>query len=328
MTAYRVFKIDFQKGGWGMINEINTMQIKKVANRKRIKRMKVSNVIAKNILFLFASITILTTIGIIISLLKDSVGFFSEVSIREFIFGTQWTPLFSEPSFGVLPLICGTLLITCIAAVIAIPIGLFTAIYLSEYANKNIRKIIKPILEVLAGIPSIVFGYFALTTITPVLKFFIPQTEVFNALSAGIAVGIMTIPLVSSLSEDALRAVPDTLRQGALALGSTKMETSMKVVVPAAISGIAASFVLAVSRAIGETMIVTIAAGARPNLTLNPLQSVQTMTAFIVQASQGDNPHGTVGYYSLFAVGLLLFLITLGLNILSNYIVEKYKKEY
>ncbi len=311
-----------------MTDNTEVLQSRKAANKSRIKRMKLSNIIAKNILFLFAIITILTTVGIIISLLKDSVGFFSEISITEFLFGKEWTPLFSEPSFGVLPLICGTLLITFIAAVIAIPIGLFTAIYLSEYANKKVRNIVKPILEVLAGIPSIVFGYFALTTITPFLQLFIPQTEVFNALSAGIAVGIMTIPLVSSLSEDAMRAVPDSLRQGALALGSTKMETSMKVVVPAAISGIAASFVLAISRAIGETMIVTIAAGARPNLTLNPLQSVQTMTSFIVQASQGDNPHGTVGYYSLFAVGLLLFLITLGLNILSNRIVDKYRKEY
>ncbi|MHB8066046.1 MAG: phosphate ABC transporter permease subunit PstC [Ruminiclostridium sp.] len=299
---------------------------KKAANNKRIKRMKISNIVAKNILFLFAIITILTTLGIIISLLKDSIGFFSEVSIKDFIFGKVWTPLFNEPSFGVLPLVSGTLLITFIAAIIAIPIGLFTAIYLSEYANRRVRQIIKPILEVLAGIPSIVFGYFALTTITPFLKYIIPQTEIFNALSAGIAVGIMTIPLVSSLSEDALRAVPDSLRQGALALGSTKMETSMKVVVPAAISGISASFVLAISRAIGETMIVTLAAGARPNLTLDPRQSIQTMTSFIVQASQGDNPHGTVGYYSLFAVGLLLFLITLGLNIFSHHMVLKYRK--
>lgn len=311
-----------------MTDTTSVVQSKKVTNKNRIKRMKVSNIIARNIFFLFAIITILTTLGIVISLLKDSLGFFSEISIKDFLFGTEWTPLFSEPSFGVLPLVCGTLLITFIAAIIAIPIGLFTAIYLSEYANRKVRQIIKPILEVLAGIPSIVFGYFALTTITPFLKNFIPQTEIFNALSAGIAVGIMIIPLVSSLSEDALRAVPDSLRQGALALGSTKMETSLKVVVPAAISGISASFVLAISRAIGETMIVTIAAGARPNLTLNPLQSVQTMTSFIVQASQGDNPHGTVGYYSLFAVGLLLFIITLGLNILSNRIVDKYRKEY
>lgn len=310
-----------------MTESTSTFQNKKAVNI-RIKRMRVSNVIARNILFLFAIITILTTIGIIVSLLKDSIGFFSNVSITDFLFGRKWTPLFSEPSFGVLPLVMGTLIITLVSAVISIPIGLLTAIYLSEYANKRVRKIIKPILEVLAGIPSIVFGYFALTLITPLIKTFLPQTEIFNALSASIAVGIMTIPLVSSLSEDALRAVPDSLRQGALALGSTKMETSLKVVVPAAISGISASFVLAISRAIGETMIVTIAAGARPNLTFNPLESVQTMTSFIVQASQGDNPHGTVGYYSLFAVGLLLFLITLGLNILSHHMVEKYRKEY
>ncbi len=294
----------------------------------RIKRMKLSNTVAKNIFFLFAIITILTTLGIIISLLRDSIGFFTEIPLKDFLLGKVWTPLFNDPQFGVLPLVSGTLLITLISAVISIPIGLLTAIYLSEYANKKVRKIIKPILEILAGIPSIVFGYFALTAITPFLKSFIPQTEIFNALSASIAVGVMTIPLVSSLSEDALRAVPDSLRQGALALGSTKMETSLRVVVPAAISGISASFVLAISRAIGETMIVTIAAGARPNLTFNPLQSVQTMTSFIVQASQGDNPHGTVGYYSLFAVGLLLFLITLGLNILSHYLVDKYRKEY
>lgn len=310
-----------------MTESTSTFQNKKAVN-SRIKRMRISNTIARNILFLFAIITILTTIGIIASLLKDSIGFFSNVSITDFLFGRKWTPLFSEPSFGVLPLVMGTLIITLVSAVISIPIGLLTAIYLSEYANKRVRKIIKPILEVLAGIPSIVFGYFALTLITPLIKTFLPQTEIFNALSASIAVGIMTIPLVSSLSEDALRAVPDSLRQGALALGSTKMETSLKVVVPAAISGISASFVLAISRAIGETMIVTIAAGARPNLTFNPLESVQTMTSFIVQASQGDNPHGTVGYYSLFAVGLLLFLITLGLNILSHHMVEKYRKEY
>lgn len=310
-----------------MSHTANTTKDKQMVN-SRIKRMKISNVVARNLFFLFAIITILTTLGIVISLLRDSLGFFAEIPIKDFLFGKVWTPLFSDPEFGVLPLVSGTVLITLISAVISIPIGLFTAIYLSEYANKKVRKVIKPILEVLAGIPSIVFGYFALTTITPFLKNILPQTEIFNALSASLAVGVMTIPLVSSLSEDALRAVPDSLRQGALALGSTKMETSLKVVVPAAISGISASFVLAISRAIGETMIVTIAAGARPNLTFNPLESVQTMTSFIVQASQGDNPHGTVGYYSLFAVGLLLFLITLGLNILSHHLVDKYRKEY
>ncbi len=298
-------------------------------NVKQItKRKNMTNIIVKYILLLFTFITVITTLGIIISLIKDSAGFFEKVTLIEFLFGTQWTPLFSEPKFGVLPLITGTMVISIISAVISIPIGLFTAIYLSEYANKTIRKIVKPVLEILAGIPSIVFGYFALTLITPAIKNIFSTTEVFNALSASIAIGIMTIPLVSSLSEDALRSVPDSIRHGALALGSTKMEMSLGVVVPAAISGISASFVLAISRAIGETMIVTIAAGARPNLTFNPLESVQTMTSFIVQASQGDNPHGTTGYYALFAVGLLLFALTLVLNIISSSIVKRYRKEY
>jgi phosphate transport system permease protein len=294
----------------------------------RVVKMKLANSIAKNIFLFFAMISIFTTAGIILSLVMDSSGFFKMVSLKDFLLGTQWTPLFNDPQFGVLPLLTGTFVITFFAAIISIPVGLLSAIYLSEYANPKVRKTLKPFIEILAGIPSIVYGYFALTWITPMLRNILPNTEVFNAASASIAIGIMTIPLVSSLSEDALRAVPDSLRQGAYALGSTKMETSLKVVVPAAISGIAASFVLAISRAIGETMIVTIAAGAKPNLTFNPLESVQTMTAFIVQASQGDNPHGTVGFYSLFAVGLLLFIMTLGLNILSHFIVEKFREEY
>ena len=300
----------------------------KIKIKQTTKRKNTINTVIKYILLLFAFITVITTLGIVASLVKDSAGFFENVSIKDFLLGTQWTPLFSEPKFGVLPLIAGTIVITIVSAGISIPIGLFTAIYLSEYANKTVRKIVKPVLEILAGIPSIVFGYFALTLITPALKLIFPSAEVFNALSASIAIGIMTIPLVSSLSEDALRSVPDSIRHGALALGATKMEMSLGVVVPAAISGISASFVLAISRAIGETMIVTIAAGARPNLTLNPLESVQTITSFIVQASQGDNPHGTTGYYALFAVGLLLFIITLILNIISSSIVKKYRKEY
>ena len=295
---------------------------------ERTARMKLANTAAKNVFLLFALISVFTTIGIIFSLVINSTGFFSKVPLGEFLTGTQWTPLFNDPHFGILPLVTGTLIITTGAALISIPTGLCSAIYLSEYAKPNVRKVLKPFLEVLAGIPSIVYGYFALTSITPLLQSLIPQTEIFNAASGSIAVGIMTIPLVSSLSEDALRAVPDSLRHGAFALGSTKLETSLRVVVPAAISGISASFVLAVSRAIGETMIVTIATGARPNFTLNPLESVQTMTAFIVQASQGDNPHGTTGFYALFAVGLVLFLVTLVMNFISHSIVQKYRKEY
>lgn len=301
---------------------------KKLKVSARVRKMNLTNALAHRVLLIFAIFSILTTIAIVVSLFSNSLGFFSKVSVKEFLTGKTWTPLFHEPKFGVLPLVAGTLLITVGAAFISIPVGLCSAIYLSEYANPKVRKVLKPALEILAGIPSIVYGYFALTSITPVLQRLIPSTQIFNALSGSIAVGIMTIPLVSSLSEDALRAVPDSLRHGSYALGSTKMETSLKVVVPAAISGISASFVLAISRAIGETMIVTIASGARPQFTFNPLESVQTMTAFIVQASQGDNPHGTVGFYALFAVGLLLFLITLVMNILSHLIVTKYRKEY
>jgi len=301
---------------------------KKLKVSARVRKINLTNALAHRVLLIFAIFSILTTIAIVVSLFSNSLGFFSKVSVKEFLTGKTWTPLFHEPKFGVLPLVAGTLLITVGAAFISIPVGLCSAIYLSEYANPKVRKVLKPALEILAGIPSIVYGYFALTSITPVLQRFIPSTQIFNALSGSIAVGIMTIPLVSSLSEDALRAVPDSLRHGSYALGSTKMETSLKVVVPAAISGISASFVLAISRAIGETMIVTIASGARPQFTFNPLESVQTMTAFIVQASQGDNPHGTVGFYALFAVGLLLFLITLVMNIFSHLIVTKYRREY
>lgn len=309
-----------------MLPDLKSSAVPEVSGR--IRRMKLSDTIAKYIFLFCAMISIFTTIGIILSLVTDSVGFFSKVSIIEFLTGTEWTPLFSDPRFGILPLITGTLIVTVGAGIIAIPVGLLSAIYLSEYAHPKVRQVLKPTLEILAGIPSIVYGFFALTFITPTLKSFIPNVEVFNALSASIAVGIMTIPLVSSLSEDALRAVPDSLRHGALALGATKLEMTLKVIVRAAISGISASFVLAVSRAIGETMIVAVAAGAKPTFTLDPRQSVQTMTAFIVQVSQGENPHGTISYYSLYAVGLVLFILTLGLNILSHYIVNKYREEY
>jgi phosphate transport system permease protein len=300
------------------------------SSTKRTIKVKRADKIAKTVFLTFALISVLVTVGIVYSLFSNSIGFFKEVSLKEFFTGTAWYPLFSPPDFGVLPLVAGTFIITSIAAIIAVPIGLFSAIYLSEYANSKVRKVVKPLLEVLAGIPSIVYGYFALTWITPILQNTFPnaEVEIFNALSGGIAVGIMIIPLVSSLSEDALRAVPNSLREGALALGSTKMETSVKVVAPAAISGIIASFVLAISRAIGETMIVTIASGAKPNFTINPFEAVQSMTSYIVQASQGDNPHGTIGFFALFAVGLLLFLITFVMNIISHYLVKKYREVY
>ncbi|MGF7058792.1 phosphate ABC transporter permease subunit PstC [Brassicibacter mesophilus] len=284
--------------------------------------------VIKVILFIFAMISVFTTIGIVAILLKETVGFFQEVSIVEFLTGTEWTALFSPPKFGVLPLLSGTLLISILSSVIAIPIGLGSAIYLSEYASDKTRKLLKPVLEVLAGIPTIVYGYFALTFITPLIRNIFPSANVFNALSASIAVGIMIIPMVSSLSEDAMKAVPDSLRHGAYALGCTKLEVSTKVVIPAALSSIIASFVLAVSRAIGETMIVSLAAGSTPNLTANPLESIQTMTAFIVQVASGDVTHGGLIYKTIFAVGMLLFVITLLMNIISRYIIKRFREEY
>lgn len=284
--------------------------------------------LVKVILTSLGVISILTTIGIVFALFEETFMFFKEVSIKEFLTGTKWTPLIEPNHFGVLPLVAGTMLIVIISALISIPLGLGSAIYLSEYAPKKVRKILKPILEVLAGVPSIVYGYFALTAITPIIRSIFPQTSVYNALSAGIAVGIMTIPMVSSMSEDAMMAVPDSLRNGAYALGATKLEVTKDVVIPSALSSIIASFILAISRAIGETMIVAMAAGSTPKLTFNPLESIQTMTGYIVQISMGDVPYGSLAYKTLFAVGTLLFLMTFVLNILSRYFVKKYRRAY
>lgn len=282
----------------------------------------------KAVLFACASISVLTTLGIIATLLWESIGFFREVSIVEFFTGTQWTPLFVPQRFGVLPLITGTLMVTVLSALVALPIGVGSAIYLSEYAPKRVRKVVKPALEVLAGIPTVVYGYFALTFVTPIIRSILPETSVFNALSASIVLGIMLIPMVSSLSEDAMMAVPDSLRAGAYALGSTKFEVATRVVVPAALSGIVASFILALSRAIGETMIVTLAAGATPNLTLNPLESIQTMTAYIVQISLGEAPYGSIEYKTIFAVGLTLFAVTLVMNLVSVAVLKRFREVY
>lgn len=280
------------------------------------------------LLFLCAAASTLITAGIVLVLLRETVSFFARVSPLEFFTGTQWTPLFQDAHFGVLPLLAGSFLVAAGAAVIAVPVGLLSAIYLSEYAGERVRGVLKPILEILAGIPTVVYGYFALTFITPLLRGVFPGTDVFNAASAAIVVGVMIVPTVSSLSEDALRAVPNALREGAYGLGATKMEVSTRVVVPAALSGIVASFILGISRAIGETMAVTIAAGNMPNLTLNAFESIQTMTAYIVQASLGDTPHGSIGYQTLFAVGMTLFVITLGMNILSQWVLARFREQY
>ena len=279
-------------------------------------------------LFMCAAASTLVTVGVVFVLLRETIGFFAEVSIVEFLTGTRWEPMFREQHFGVLPLLAGSFLIAAGAGLIALPLGLMSAIFLSEYAGPRLRRSLKPVLELLAGIPTVVYGYFALTFITPLLRVFLPQTEIFNALSASIVVGVMIIPTVASLSEDALQAVPDALREGAYGLGATKLEVSTRVVVPAALSGIIASFILGISRAVGETMAVTIAAGNLPNLTLNPLESMQTMTAYIVQASLGDTPQGTIVYQTLFAVGMTLFLITLAMNVLSQWILARFREEY
>ena len=280
------------------------------------------------LLFACAAISTLVTVGIVVVLLTESLKFFSQVSVVEFLTDTRWEPLFQDQHFGILPLATGSFLVAAGAAVIALPLGLLTAIFLSEYASLRLRGVLKPLLEILAGIPTVVYGYFALTFVTPLIRMVFPGTDVFNAASAAIVVGVMIIPTVASLSEDALRAVPTALREGAYGLGATKMEVSTRVVVPAALSGVIASFILAVSRAIGETMAVTIAAGNLANLTLNPLESIQTMTAYIVSVSKGDTPQGTVEYQTLFAVGLTLFLITLAMNIVSQWVLSRFREEY
>lgn len=280
--------------------------------------------------FLFAcgALSILTTVGIIFVLFEQAFEFFLRVSIWDFLTGTEWTAAFDR-EYGVLPIVVGTLVVTTIAMVVAIPLGLMSAIYLSEYAPERVRAVLKPVLEVLAGIPTIVFGYFALTFITPeVIRFFFPDAQIYNALSAGVAVGILVLPMVASLSEDAMRSVPLALREGAFALGATKFEVAWQVITPAALSGIAAACILAMSRAIGETMIVAIASGSRARLTLDPLQGMQTMTAYIVQLIGGEAPRGTTRYLSLFAVGSLLFLMTLVLNILSQFLVSRFREVY
>ncbi|WZL80525.1 phosphate ABC transporter permease subunit PstC [Vallitaleaceae bacterium 9-2] len=280
------------------------------------------------ILLIIASISIVTTIGIVVTLIVDASHFFAAVPLRE-VFSTELAPLNAKnPRFGFLPLIMGTIVTSAIAMIVAVPVGLSAAIYLSEFASTNMRKVLKPIIELLAGIPTIVYGFFAYSFVTPLLMRLIPSLGSKNALSPGIVMGIMIIPIVTSLSEDAMSAVPSGIREAAIGMGSTRLEAAVKVIVPAAMSGIIASFVLAISRAIGETMIVTIASGSAKNFTLDVTQPMQTMTAYIVEFTSGDAGSGTTGYYSLYAVGLLLFIFTLLMNMLARFIIKKYRKEY
>ncbi len=283
----------------------------------------------RGVLFLCALVSVLTTAGIIWILFTESFTFFRQVSPADFYLGTRWTPLLEPRNFGVLPLVCGTFLVAGGALLVAMPVGLAAALYLSEYAPPLARNVAKPVLEVLAGIPTVVYGFFALTFITPhILRPILPETEVFNAASAAIVVGVMIIPTIASLCDDAFRAVPRTLREAAYAVSATRLEVSTRVVLPAGMSGVIAAVLLAFARAIGETMAVTMAAGVTAKLTLNPLTSIQTMTAYIVQVSLGDTPAGSIAYQTIFAVGMTLFLITLTFNLLAQRVMRRFREAY
>ena len=284
--------------------------------------------IIEALMFLAALFSVAITIGIVGILIYESSTFFAHVSFREFVSDTLWTPLFASPRFGILPLVAGTLVTTAVALAVALPIGTVVAIYLSEFSPSAVREIIKPALELLSAVPTVVYGYFALQFMSPLLQKLLPELPTFNMLSAGVVMGIMIIPYVSSLSEDAMRAVPMSLREGAYAMGANKIITAVKVVYPSALSGIVASYILAISRAIGETMIVAIAAGMQPNLTLDPREPAATITAFIVQVSLGDLPHGSIGYQSIFAAGITLFIMTLAFNIIGYILRKRFREAY
>lgn len=313
-----------------MSSKVNEQSVQQMIAKSRGKKgKKMIEKTMPKMLFLAAALSVLTTFGIVFTLIFETFEFFQRVSITDYIFGTEWLPFSGkEPLFGVLPLILGTLKVTGIAILVAVPFGIGAAIFLSEYASDKTRRIVKPILEVLAGVPTIVYGFFALTFVTPILQQLIPSLKIFNALSPGIVVGIMILPMIASLSEDAMSAVPNSMREGALALGATKFEVAIKIVLPAALSGIIASVVLAVSRAIGETMIVSLAGGSTPKFDVNVTDSIQTMTAYIVQVSTGDAGFGTTIYYSIYAVGFTLFIFTLLMNLLAQYITKRFREEY
>ncbi|MBI4988474.1 MAG: phosphate ABC transporter permease subunit PstC [Rhodocyclales bacterium] len=294
--------------------------------RRASRRLKEK--VIESILFLAALVSVFTTLGIVYILVSESVVFFRHVPLRDFLTDTQWTPLFDDAHFGIMVLLSGTLVSSAVALLVAIPLGTVIAVFLSEFAGPRLRETVKPMLELLSGVPTIVFGYFALMFVTPLLQKFIPGLPGFNLLSAGIVMGIMIIPTVSSIAEDAMRAVPMNLREGSYAMGATRLQTALKVVVPAAFSGIMAAYILGISRAVGETMILAVAAGMQPNLTWNPTEPAATITAYIVQVALGDLPHGSVGYQTIFAAGLTLMLITLLFNILGYWLRKRYRERY
>ncbi|MBJ8028150.1 phosphate ABC transporter permease subunit PstC [Bacillus cereus group sp. N21] len=305
-----------------------TFSVQHLIERNTIKRKKTQRInrMVPLLLKAIASVSIITTIGIVITLANETIMFFREISMYSFFTEKEWLPFFEEPKFGILPLICGTLLVTTIAMIVAIPIGLGCAVFLNEYASHFVRKVLKPILELLAGIPTIVYGFFALTIVTPALQRVIPDLQFFNAISPGIVIGIMMVPTIASLSEDAMGAVSKGIKEASLGLGATRFETVRKVVFPAAFTGIMAAILLAASRAIGETMIVVIAGGSTPNVSIDPTHSIQTLTAYIVQVSLGDAPHGTIAYYSMYAVGATLLMFTFMMNTISQQIMHRFRK--
>ncbi len=308
---------------------IESMDVTTVSDRlsrKVVRNLKERAIEA--VLFAAASISVLTTLGIIWVLVSESYHFFEHVPIWTFLTDTMWTPLFSEPRYGILPLLMGTLTTSLVALSVAIPLGTIIAIYLSEFASPRVREVVKPFLELLGGVPTIVYGYFALTVVSPVLQYFFPSLPGFSMLAAGLVMGVAIVPYISSLSEDAMRAVPMSLREGAYAMGSTRFQTAVRVVLPAAISGVLSAYILGISRAVGETMIVAVAAGMQPNFTMNPAEPAQTISAYIVQVAMGDLPHGSIGYQSIFAAGLSLMLMTLFFNILGHIIRRRYREAY
>ena len=292
------------------------------------RKWRIGESVIESLLFICAAMSIIVTVGILYVLLSESWHFFEQVPMSQFLTDTVWTPTFANPRYGIAPLLCGTLVSTLVALAVAVPLGLMVSIYLSEFASVRARESIKPILELLAGVPTVIYGYFALLLVTPLLQKIIPGLPGFNLLSAGLVIGVLIIPYIASVSEDAMRAVPNSLREGSIAMGATKLETAFNVVVPAATSGIAGAFVLAMSRAVGETMVVAIAGGQQPNFTLNPMEPAATITAYIAQVAKGDLPHHSLEYYSIFAAGLALMAITLVFNLVAFWLNRKFREEY
>ncbi|WP_129778667.1 phosphate ABC transporter permease subunit PstC [Peristeroidobacter soli] len=296
--------------------------------RSGLRYRKIRDRIIETFLLAAGLVAVFTTIAIVVILLTESSAFFEHVSLKDFLTDTMWTPLFADAHYGILPLVAGTLTTTMVALIVAVPVGTIIAIYLSEFASHRLRETVKPILELLGAVPTVVYGYFALTAVTPLLQLIFPELPGFNMLSAGLVIGLMIVPYVASVSEDAMRSVPRYMREGSYAMGATRLQTALRVVVPGAFSGLAAAFILGISRAVGETMVVAIAAGMQPNFTFDPREQAATITAYIVQVSLGDLPHGSIGYQSIFAAGLVLMLITLIFNVIGFSLTRKFREAY